>query len=125
MIPGVNLLNLAMQLIAPQAVVYFRFTGRALNANRDWVNTYAPGEPDEEGSVQAVDRRLYMQLGLDMQKDYVYWITPRDIRAVERERAPDAIEWDGRRYQCEAITRWQAQDGWTRALCVDVGEASA
>lgn len=125
MIPGRNLLAMALQLIEPQPVEYFKFNKRDLNANREFVNTYDPGVIVEEGSVQAVDRRLYQQLGLDMQKDYVFWITTQDALPIERSRAPDRIHWDGRRYEVESVTRWQAQDGWNRALCVDVGPADA
>ncbi|WP_197335302.1 phage collar protein [Ralstonia solanacearum] len=66
MIPGSNLLGLALSVIGKQRVEYFRYIGRKTNDIGDDVSVYADPVP-MFGSVQAVDRNMYQYLGLDFQ----------------------------------------------------------
>jgi hypothetical protein len=127
MIPGSNLLNLALTVIASQSVNWFKFASQAPGPTGLNVVTYNAPVTVTRGSVQPVDRNRYVAYGLDLQKSYVTWFVP-NVTAQSISRNPDnsgdVIEWNGRRYQCVGDTPWSAIDQWTRVLCVDIGPAT-
>ena len=124
MIPGAKLLAQALTVIASQPVVYYRFTGRDTSATGRDVSAFAPGVTIPLGSVQAVPRTRYESMGLDNSKSYVTWFVMANALGVERDRAGDEFEWNGRRYGIESVTPWFAQDGWNEILGIDKGPAS-
>lgn len=125
MIPGINLLGVALQLIASESVSYFADIGRAKNASGVYLTTYADPVTIEECSVQAVDRAKYSAMGLDFQKTYVTWFVPNQaIVTVERGKSGDVIEWDGGRYQLNGGIDWTGQDNWGTGVCVLIGPAT-
>lgn len=115
-VPGLNLLGMALQLIANQSVVYYRWESRALNAARKYVNTYAEPVTIERCSVQAVPLTRYDLMGLDRKKIYVTLFAPADILAVQRNRGTDYFIWNGQTYTVDAETPWKVQDGWVEVL---------
>jgi hypothetical protein len=120
MIPGSNLLNMALSVIAKQSVQYFKFAGRTTNAIGNFGNTYdAP--TTLQGSWQFVPRALYQQYGLDLQKSYATFYVSANVVDIAREVAGDQLTFNGRRYQVESTNSWFAQDGWVGVLCVDIG----
>ena len=120
MIPGQNLLNMCLTLIAKQTIDYYQFVSRALNPVGQDVTTYA--DPvTMYGSFQAVTRKLYTLYGLDLQKDYSTFYASADILDVTRDVSGDQIVYGGRRYQVESDNDWFRQDGWKGVLCVDIG----
>lgn len=123
MIPGSNLLNMAMGLIATQPVTWIRSTGRTQNALGQWVTAYA--EPVViRASFQPLDGAKYETLGLDLEKRYFVLYTSAAVKSIERDESPDLVQFSGRRYQCEADAGdWLAIDGWRGVLCIDVGAA--
>jgi hypothetical protein len=122
MIPGSNLLSVALSVISSQSVQYFKFNGRTTNAIGLFDDTYdAP--VTLQGSWQFVPRNLYMQNGLDMQKIYANFYVSANIIDVQRDVAGDQFIYEGRRYQAESLTPWFTQDGWVSILCVDIGAA--
>jgi len=121
-IPGGNLFTMASRLIAQQVVQYSRWASRTPNDVGQDVDTYAEAVP-MSGSVQAVPRALYQALGLDFTKSYVTFTTPNDIQDLGRDRTGDKFTYFGRTYFVESETDWHDIDGWTQALCVDVGAA--
>lgn len=120
MIPGSNLLNAALTVIAKQTVTYYRSTGRALNNVGQDVTTYAAGV-SAMGSFQPVPRKLYTAYGLDLQKSYFTFYVSSNVIDVERDVSGDQIAFNGRRFQCESNNDWYAIDGWKGVLCVDIG----
>lgn len=124
MIPGQNLLNMALSVIARQTVAYFKFSSRALNDVGQDVTVYdAP--VNIVGSLQAVPRNLYDQYGLDLQKTYVILYTSTNVLDIGRDVSGDQIEFNGVRYQCESDTDWFPLDGWDAVLCVQIRDVVA
>ena len=123
MIPGSNLLNVALTVIAAQTVMYLRELSRALNDIGQDVTTYAlPVEI--KGSFQPVPRKLYAQYGLDFQKSYFTLYSSTNIIDVGRDVSGDKIVFNGRLFQCESNNDWYSEDGWKGVLCVDIGSSN-
>jgi hypothetical protein len=119
MIPGANLLRMALTAIAPQTVEYYAYTSRTLNAVGMYVTTFA--EPvDVQGSFQPVPRALYQQLGLDFTKNYAMFYATQQLGDVTRDRTGDQLAFNGKRWQIEAANDWHAVDGWNGVLCIEV-----
>jgi len=119
-IPGSNLLNMALRVIQSQPVNYFKFFSRSLNNEGNWITTHYPPEMIR-GSVQPVPRNLYEKNGLEFEKNYINFYTSNDLIGVERDISGDQISWNGRQYQCLSTDPWIALDGWSQILCVDIG----
>jgi hypothetical protein len=125
MIPGDNLLYMALTLIASQTVLYYADAGRTKQPNGVFLTTYSEAQTIEDGSVQAIDRTKYLAMGLDFQKTYVTWFVPQiAMTTVQRAKSGDVIEWDGGRYQLESGITWNAQDGWGTAIACLIGPAT-
>lgn len=119
MIPGANILNMAMSLVAGQSFDYFRFVSRETNDIGLDVSVYADGVP-KTGSVQAVPRSVMVAQGLDLQRNYVTVYTSNDVRDVRRDVSGDYIVFNGKKFQCVSATDWYAVDGWIAILCIEV-----
>jgi hypothetical protein len=119
MIPGANLLNMALGVIAPQPVLWSRFTGRTVNAAGFFVAAYADAVA-LRGSLQPVPTRLYQSLGLDFGKKYATLYTPAGVVTVDRDGAGDKLIYQGETYLCESSTDWAGQDGWSAIVAVRV-----
>lgn len=124
MIPGQNLLNMTLRVIAQQTVQYYRFVSRSLNAVGQDIAVYA-SVITIVGSWQAVPRNLYITLGLDLQKDYYTFYTSNNVLDVTRDVSGDQIVFMGRRYQIESGNDWYQMDGWKGLLCIDLGPDNA
>lgn len=127
MIPGSNLLALALTVIAPQSVQWFAYTGSAIGPTGLNLATYAAPVTLKRTSVQPVNRNRYEAYGLDWNKSYIT-IYATDGQPLPVQHNPDGdgdvIEWNGRRYQVVGDTPWSALDHWTGLLCVDIGPAT-
>lgn len=137
-IPGSNILSMALTVIAPQPVNWFKFIGHDIGPTGLSTATYNDPQTVKIGSLQIVSRDRYEDYGLDWQKNYVTWFVP-NIKAVPVQRNPDGdgdvIEWpvnaDGsliagasRRWQLISDTPWSYIDGWTYILAIDIGPAT-
>lgn len=110
-IPGINLFNVAAQIIDLQNVIYYQYQGRSVNA----VGQYIPNflEPSNvKGSLQAVPRSLYEQHGLDFNKKYIMFYVPRNTIEIQRDVTGDQFIYGRQKYQVESSTDWFFQDGW-------------
>lgn len=116
-VPGGNLLNLAMTVIQKQTFVYKAYASRTASAIGQWVTTYA-SNVTVQGSVQPVPRTLYEQMGLDLQKSYWTFFVPRGIIDVTRDTAGDQFVYNSQTFQVISTTPWSSLDGWDEALCV-------
>lgn len=124
-IPGENLLLEALDLIASQPVTYYSNTGRTTTGAGIMKATLAPGVLVSVGSVQAVPRNKFEILGLDYEKNYVYWFVPRSVVDAARNLSGDQFDYGTKKYQVESITDWYGQDGWISALAVQINNGDA
>jgi hypothetical protein len=120
MIPGINLLNLALTVIEPQGVEWHKFGARTQNALGQWITTYQPGVAIW-GSWQPLESKRYAELGLDLAKRYFVFYTSNDLTGVERGESGDVLIWNGRKFQIQDDTVWYQMDGWDGIICVDIG----
>lgn len=119
MIPGGNLLNMALSVIKKQTFQYFTWTQRTLQPNGLYTAAYAAGLP-VTGSVQPIPRNLYAAMGLDFQKNYRNFFVQRDIFDVKRDVSGDQFCFEGKNFQCVSKTAWYGVDGWDQVLCIEV-----
>lgn len=123
MIPGSNILSMALRVIGKQCFQYYAYTSRTLNSIGLYDAIYAPPIP-LSGSVQPVPRDLYERYGLDFQRNYINVYLQRSVIDVSRDVSGDQIVFNGVTYQCLSKTPWDAIDGWDAVLCVQVNEAT-
>lgn len=122
MVPGSNLLNRALRLIVSQMVTYYRFISRSVNSVGQDVTLYA--DPVTlYGSFQAVDRKLYDQYGLDLQRSYYTFYSSNNITDVGRDVSGDQLVFSGQLFQVESNNDWFKVDGWKGILCVALQNA--
>lgn len=119
-VPGMNVLGLALTVLAPQAANYYAWTGLTVNSVGKEVPAFAP-VTTRRGSFQPVARSRLQTMGLDMSQSYATFFGPGSVRTLERDGAPDEFGYAGRRYKALDVADWLAQDGWTAAVCVDIG----
>lgn len=119
MIPGSNLLKMAFRLIAQQAFDYYAFAGRITSEYGLLISTYEMPVAFS-GSVQPVPRNLYMNNGLDFQKNYVTFFLPKNAIDIDRDVSGDLFFFNGGTYQCLSRTNWFSQDGWEAMLAVEI-----
>lgn len=117
MLPGMNLYQMATQVIGKSAYTFFAEVSRTLDSRGAWVTSYAQGVPLAD-SIQAVSRSLYEKLGLELSKYYVMIYTDNPLLVVERDTSGDQIEFNGDRYQLLSESDWSPQDGWRGVLAV-------
>lgn len=119
LVPGSNLLSMALGVIRPQAPQLISWTSRAKGPTGVFVDTYA--EPVTiSGSFQPVDRKAYQALGLDLSRNYSVLYTSTPIRTVERDSSADLVTYAGKTHKAESVMDWQSQDGWRSYLFVEV-----
>jgi len=119
-IPGSNLLNIALGVIGTQSVLWRQATGRTENRLGQWITAYADPVP-VKGSMQSVDRMKYQTLGLDLAKSYYNLYISQPIEGIARGESPDLIDYNGRRHEVVNVLDWSPQDGWRGVMVVDVG----
>lgn len=121
MIPGSNLLATALSVIGAPTVTYYRYAGRSRNEVGQYVTEVS--QETRQGSVQAVSRNLYEQLGLDLQKNYVWFYAIGSTQDIGRDVSGDQFDFNGSRYEILSLTDWTPIDGWNGALAVQVDKA--
>ncbi len=114
---GGNLYGLAKRLVGTQDYQFFRATGRVLDDRGLWVTSFAEGVQLSD-TIQAIERRLYQNLGLELDRYYIMIYTDNPLLVVERDISGDQIEFNGERYQLLSDTDWRPQDGWRGVLAV-------
>lgn len=124
MIPGSNLLNTALKVIARQLVTYHKYKQTVQNEAGLDVSVYQ-FPVNITGSWQPVPRRLYQNLGLDFNNYYVNFFTSANVQDVQRDTPGDQVTYCGDRYQVISATPWTQIDGWTDVLCCKIGDKNA
>lgn len=121
MVPGSNILGMALSVIQKQTFKYFAFRSRELNSIGLDETQYRAGVT-ATGSVQPVPRVLYQAMGLDFQGNYYKFFLPKNIIDIARDVSGDQMEFGGKRFQCLSKTDWYGIDGWDEVLCVEVNK---
>jgi len=114
-----NHLAYAKQLIPLQTISYTPFSARTLNNVGLEVNTYGTAQ-SIKASVQAVQRSMYEDLGLDFQKKYVTIYLESKLVDVDRGTAGDRFTYNGETYQVESNLDWYSVDGWTSLMAAKI-----
>lgn len=122
-IPGANLLNLALSVINPAQIQWFKFLKQTVGANLAVANTYAP-PVTIRGSAQPVPRQLMETLGLDFNKSYIHIYAPNNLIDLERDISSDQFRVNRVLYQGISATPWFSYDGWNEILAVAVPPSS-
>lgn len=119
MIPGSNILNTALSVIAKSPFNYYAFSTKTVQSNGQYLNNYAAPQA-LLGSVQPVPRSLYQEYGLDFDKFYQKFFVSQDVIDVSRDVSGDLIQFQGNMYQCQSVTPWYGIDGWVEVLTIQV-----
>lgn len=120
LVPGGNILGVALGAIRAQLVGYHAWQSRAPDAKGVLKDVFA-ARVEIAGSMQPVSRDRVQFLGLDASKSYATLYAPGLAQPVSRDRGADKFDYAGRVYAAEGKTDWTAQDGWNGVLLVDVG----
>lgn len=118
-VPSSNLLNTAFAVIARQPFLLLRQGARVLNGIGIYETPYLAPQP-LSGSIQAVNRSVYQQEGLDFQKNYIEIFVSTDVIDLSRDYTGDLIEWNNRRFQITSNFEWFNIDGWVQFRAVEI-----
>ena len=122
MIPGSNILNQALSVIAQTQFLYYMANARTPNSVGQYQSTY--NQPRMlTGSVQAVPRNLYEKYGLEFQNHYLKIYVSQNVIDVTRNSSGDMVVYSCSNWQIESITPWFAIDGWVEIIAVQVPNA--
>lgn len=114
-----NLLNQALSIIPKQKFTYCKYKSNTINEYGLKVDVYEEGI-EFEGSVQAVDSKMYQQFGLDFSKEYIQIFSSLNIQNVnQHQESPDKIVWNDKNYLVVNCSDWFKQDGWTNIIAVE------
>ena len=114
-----NLLNQAFRVIPQQKFTYIKFKGYVINNIGSKENEYYEGV-EYNGSVQAIDSKMYQALGLDFSKKYIQIFSSLNIQNVNNnQETPDKVLWNDKEYLVVNCSDWYKQDGWTNILAVE------
>ncbi len=122
MIPGLNLLDIALTAITPQQGQWLRFIENGQNSQGQDIPVYAPVEPIE-GSFQSTDAQTVQTMGLDVTAKHRTLYTKSPVAVTDRSTSPDLLIFYGRKYQVVGELDWINQDGWKGVVLVDIGAA--
>lgn len=119
LIPGSNLLGIALQAINPTSGATVRFfEGETENNFGTTVKAYSDPVPLFGCSIQPVPYTIIAQLGLDVNKNYVGIWTQKNIQGVYEGRQGDIVNWNGSDWEITAEESWMVQDGWKQITAV-------
>lgn len=112
-----NLYNMARCLIPSDDLEIIRFLGNTTNDVGQEIPSYS--EPTKiDGTFQAVDSKLYEQLGLDLNNHYRVLYTNEDLTEIDKGTSSDRILFNGETYQVLDKNDWFNYNGWIGVLCV-------
>jgi len=123
-IPGSNLLNKALTVIAAQNFQYLAFTGNTLNDIGQEVPSYAPAIP-LRGSAQPPNKELMEHYGLLFNQNPMVFFVSKSMLDVTRDSAGDHIAFAGKRWQVLYKTDWYMIDGWIQIITTEIKGCSS
>lgn len=121
MIPGSNILRMALGAIAAQAVPYRRYTGTTTRADGIQVPTFA-APVTLYGSWQPVSADQLVRWGLDPAKKMAIFYVSAPLNEPGRDISGDRADYAGSEWEArDADGEWFPQDGWTGMLFQRIG----
>ena len=121
LVPGGNLLSVALGALRGQIVGYQAWTGRTKDAAGVFTDTFA-ARVEIGASIQPLSKDRIQLLGLDTSKSYVTVYALGRQFTVNRDRGSDRFDYGGRVYATvDKPAGWSGQDGWNALICVDIG----
>lgn len=118
-VPGGNLYKMASKIIGGSAYTLHTVT-RALDVRGIWVDTLSAGTALTD-SIQAVDKRFYSAMGLDLAKLYIMIYTDNALMvSVDRDISGSQVVFQSATYQLMNETDWVPIDGWRGVLAVQI-----
>jgi len=120
MIPGGNLLTTALSIIKRDEFTLHAWTGTVTNAAGADVQSYNEAGVKLFGSVQAVPRSMYEQLGLDFNSRYINIWHETALQDVGRDRPSDQVTFGGKRHDLIGRSDWTLIDGWNSVMAVEL-----
>jgi hypothetical protein len=119
-IPGSNLLRMALSVQGVQWVLWSQDLGRAINAAGKQVTNYA-FPVAVPGSFQPMGRSRQQIQGWDMAKSYATFYASQPMKPVERGLSGDVFAYGGSLWQAVGDVDWFNQDGWDAITLVRTG----
>lgn len=118
-----NLLPIAMNatsvLGCNQQFEFYQFQGSTLDDLGRDIPQYS--DPiNLKGSIQAVPNKMYEQLGLDLEKNYITVFCPQLIQSLAQNSQPDKIIWNNRTFEAVETKDWTNLNGYTKALFAEI-----
>lgn len=118
-----NLLPIAMNatsiLGCNQQFEFYQFQGSTLDDLGRDIPQYS-NPINLKGSIQAVPNKMYEQLGLDLEKNYITVFCPQLIQSLAQNSQPDKIIWNNRTFEAIETKDWTNLNGYTKALFVEI-----
>lgn len=114
----INVLQLAQTVIKMDTITYHQNTDRTLNDIGVYVSAYT--DSTIQGNLQPIQKNLYQQLGLDLQKNYGTLHIRENLIDVSRGVSGDQISYNGNRYQCVSKLDWYSQRGFITIMVVQI-----
>lgn len=119
-VPGSNLLKMALAVQGIQWVLWAQDLGRVTNAvGKDVTNYSFPVAVG--GSFQPMSRSQIQRDGFDLSKSYATFYASEPLRPVGRGISGDRFAYGGSLYQAVEGQDWFAQDGWAAPVMVRIG----
>lgn len=118
-----NLLPIAMNatsiLGCNQQFEFYQFQGSTLDDLGRDIPQYS-NPINLKGSIQAVPNKMYEQLGLDLEKNYITVFCPQLIQSLAQNSQPDRIIWNNRTFEAVETKDWTNLNGYTKALFAEI-----
>ena len=114
-----NILAQAMTLIPPQSCLYYKYLSRTADDLGILTNTYDTAVTIR-ASIQAVNRSVYEQNGLDFSKKYVTIFSQTPFTDIDRDISSDKVVIGSETFQLLNRMDWQGYDGWNYTMGVKI-----
>lgn len=119
----INLLATTQTVIGRQGYSLEPWVSRTRNDRGVDVNQYGTPEP-RKGSVQPLESKEVIAMGLEQNKIYVEIFDVELIKILTRSENPPRINFNGFYWQpVPPGSDWLTQGGWNRVVCVRQGES--
>jgi hypothetical protein len=116
---GGHILKMAMSVVGTQCVQYRRFTGRTVNSYGDDVSSYG-NWTSVKGQFQSVDRKAYMLLGLQMNKNYATFYSEAEVQDLQRDQSGDQFMYGNHTYEVMSNNDWKCPQGFVGSMGVQI-----
>lgn len=76
----------------------------------------------QTGSVQAISNKMYEQMGLNLDNNYIVVYSSALIQSIAEKIQPDRIVYQNRTFEVVEDKNWYTTNGYTKALMVELKE---